>query len=374
MKCMRSSAYLTIVVSLIGGPVVAFGQSTCTEQVTATLRDLDDWQPVFAGAAVTHSLCPGGVDDLRPIAVEIRQEAETVLGASAKGLLEVSLEDRSRALIARIGGYSELRYSETEEIVYKALADRIRQVAVKLGTGESPALLEDWQVDGGQIPAVNFPIHESVEDACQRLDAACEAAIDLALDVRRIARLTQISMLTERRIPDEQLLANALRAKKWKEYWSNARSQYPWELLLNGRRMPDTREEIDGVKQGFRDVPTDQMILLHPDVALEYVEDAAEGSRFEEAVVVDLIGYNRWWWNSDGSMGFAVGASLIAAVSDRAGSDDFGWGAMVHVNNRWSLGITDHDGDLGILVSADLADLWTKVSEKKKNWLMTGEN
>jgi len=81
------------------------------------------------------------------------------------------------------------------------------------------------------------------------------------------------------------------------------------------------------------------------------------------------IGYNRWKWKDDGKVGRALGVSLIANVSDRVATDEFGWGIMLHVNNSYSIGLTDHDGDIGILVGGDLSKLWLKVSEKRKKGL-----
>ena len=42
---------------------------------------------------------------------------------------------------------------------------------------------------------------------------------------------------------------------------------------------------------------------------------------------------------------------------------------MLHFFNKWSLGITDHDGETGILVSADLSKAFLKVKEKRQKLL-----
>ena len=86
-------------------------------------------------------------------------------------------------------------------------------------------------------------------------------------------------------------------------------------------------------------------------------------------VVVDLAGYNRWKWNPDGSMGRALGASVIMALSDHATMTDITWGFMVHVNNRFSIGMGFDRSNQSVLMSADVAKLWTKTSDARKQAL-----
>ncbi len=112
---------------------------------------------------------------------------------------------------------------------------------------------------------------------------------------------------------------------------------------------------------------------------MKWRQDEPEGNRFAGTVVVDVIGYNRWRWNADGSMGFAIGASLILAVADHAATNDFGWGGMLHVNNQWSVGVVigkekaTNERKTAVLVSGDVAQLWTKVSELRQRRLMTAK-
>jgi hypothetical protein len=114
-------------------------------------------------------------------------------------------------------------------------------------------------------------------------------------------------------------------------------------------------------------------MFLHPDVAFAYAADEPEGNRFAGLAIVDLVGYNRWKWNADGSMGLALGASVILTMGDHVNMDDVGYGFMVHVANRWSVGMTFANGRQAVLVSGDVAQLWTKVSAAKQKLVKAGQ-
>lgn len=149
--------------------------------------------------------------------------------------------------------------------------------------------------------------------------------------------------------------------KKWSAYFEEARSQNPLELFVNSRFSPKA-----GVGEGFAPVPTQQWIVLHPSVAMEYVRDSEDGDQFEEAIVLEMIGINRWNWSTSGDMKRPLGLSLIAAYSDRADVEDLGWGVMAHVNNRYSFGVTKHGGETGFFVSLDVQQFFSEWTDEKK--------
>jgi hypothetical protein len=244
-----------------------------------------------------------------------------------------------------------------------------------LGSGVSPALPTAWELDSGRIFVISQSLQGYVEDECATRDARCTTAFDTTKEVLRVARLTRLALLrSETPLLRGILAENLKREKSWNDYFDRARSQYIWELGLNSWRLGDTREEIvPGVRGGFRQVPTSQIMFLHPTVAMEYANAEAEGNKFNGTVLVDLIGYNRWSWKPDGSMGFAIGGSLIFAASDHAVTDDFALGFTVHVNHQWSVGLIFGGDDPTIVVSGDVAQLWTKVSALRKMKMMTGK-
>lgn len=152
----------------------------------------------------------------------------------------------------------------------------------------------------------------------------------------------------------------ALYDKRWGHYFNDARSQFFWELWLNGQLYGATQKDGGGLKSP----PNYQVILLHPSVGLEFVDTRA-GDRFREAIVLEGIGYNGWRW-SDGDMKFPLGISLIGIYGDRSSVPEFGWGALLHYNNNLSLGITRRGGHTGAVLSLDLAKLFLKQGEDNK--------
>jgi hypothetical protein len=74
-------------------------------------------------------------------------------------------------------------------------------------------------------------------------------------------------------------------------------------------------------------------------------------------------------------MGRAFGASLIQTYSDRAGLSSARSGIMLHYNNRYSLAFTRNDGESGVMLTVDLANLVTKVeSDTREKFRMLGSS
>jgi len=144
-----------------------------------------------------------------------------------------------------------------------------------------------------------------------------------------------------------------LYSELWGNYFEKARSQTFLELSVNTYLYRDQLK-----KDEFVPPPDYQVIFLHPSIALEYISDADDGEEQSEALVIEWLGIN--WWD----MKVPFGVSFITSYSDRDSVDDVGMGLMFHVNNNYSIGITDHDGDHGVLVTLDLLKLF---EDKKSN-------
>ena len=123
---------------------------------------------------------------------------------------------------------------------------------------------------------------------------------------------------------------------RWEVYFEDARSQHPLELVINKWSYDRRYKDVDE----FLPVPNYQWIVLHPRLVYEYIDASDAGNKFDESVVIELIGYNRWDWVKDNStrQENIYGVSLIASYSDRAGVDNFGWGVMGHYDHKYSLG------------------------------------
>jgi hypothetical protein len=364
--------FLGVLVALCAGAVPAQAQQACRDQ---GLPNLD---PALPYAVVVSSKllvlendgCLGGAND-----------------SSAKPILELlkpstDAEDRedpfresALAALGRIGNDARNLHTSDDTAIYSAVALQVDAAAVALGTGLSPAVPAAWQLQGGSGRIAAIPITlPSALAACVAPDERCARQFEVAKQLLRIARLTE-STLNYYARPELQAHREEARrrARKWEDYFDVARSQYPWELALNGRLMADTRPLANGVRFGFREVPVYQVILMHPSAAFEYAGDEPEGNRFAGIVLVDVIGYNRWRWKADGSMGFAVGGSLIVSMGDHVNMDDVGWGAMLHLNHKWSIGVTFGGDKQTVLVTADVAQLWTRASEATRARLRTAQ-
>ena len=354
---------------LVGVPSSGRAQGPCADQ---TLPAVSTGREPFTKLAVlTLSGCLGGPQDNAAVNTDVRAILRTtpIDPAPFKRKVTTALARVSTHLADAV---------QAQPQPAAALEDAARQVglaAVLLDSGVSPAVPAAWTLDAGRVPALSTPLQPDLDAACATgASAACRSRFELTKELLRVSGVTKsILDYYVRPIIKQHQAATAIRYAQWDEYFGTARSQYPWELFLNGALMKDSRPEEDGVRLGFRDVPKSQVILLHPYVAFEYAEDEPEGNRFAGVVLVDAIGYNRWSWKPDGSMGFALGASAILVMGDHANMDDVGWGAMLHVNHKWSVGMTFLGDTKTIVVSGDVAQLWTSVSAARKKKAMTGQ-
>jgi hypothetical protein len=148
--------------------------------------------------------------------------------------------------------------------------------------------------------------------------------------------------------------------KRWEHYFNDARSQFFWELGINGWLYGTANKG----KEGLLSPPDYQVLVLHPSVGLEYV-DAKAGDRFREAIVLEGIGINKWAWKDD-KMKLPLGMSLIGVYGDRSSVPQVGYGALFHYNNNLSLGVTRRGSETGVILSLDLAKLFLKQSADKQ--------
>jgi hypothetical protein len=204
----------------------------------------------------------------------------------------------------------------------------------------------------------------------------CREAYEGAKMVVRYGRLIErIMSYYVRPIIDAYAKDVAKRDRQWTLYFDEARFQYPWELWLNGKWMnvrDDRPKDEYGRRLGFRTPPRDQWIFLHPNAGLEYVDDAFDGTQFEEAVYIEFIGYNFWRWKGNGDMGTAMGVSFVGGYSDRVGTEDWALGLLLHYNHDISAGLMLHAGDVGILATADFAQYMLNVKEEVRKKMRFG--
>lgn len=141
---------------------------------------------------------------------------------------------------------------------------------------------------------------------------------------------------------------------RWNRYFAASRSQFPWELALNSHLYTKGRRNL-----GLVGPPEEQWAFLHPTVGLRYRSGAE--SRYDSALVLELVGYQQWRWSGSEMTGLRGGA-LVAAWTDRNKRDRPAIGVVYHMGDNYSLGVMHDSGSTGrrttLLLSADLGKLF----------------
>jgi hypothetical protein len=135
----------------------------------------------------------------------------------------------------------------------------------------------------------------------------------------------------------------------WTKFLDYSRSQTPLELLINGMIYKYSEKET------FRKPPGGQWIFLHPGVVIENVSDAIDGEQTNEAIALDVLGYN--WWKQD-SWYIPSGISYTKIYADRNGIKDWGDGISLHFKSKFTIGYSKHGDAEGIYISVDLLELF----------------
>lgn len=222
----------------------------------------------------------------------------------------------------------------------------------------------DWDGNRRRFPGLPAFDPSPLDGGCAQPGDTCARATEAAKIVMRAGKLVNRSLaFSDRATYQEALAAARLRDAKWTSYFDEARLQLPLELALNGW-LHGLANRAAG---GFADVPTYQWILLHPEIGMEYVRGAEAGSRLQPALVIEVIGYNRWSWSKEGKMENALGVSFIGAYSDRAGISSVRPGVMVHLQNKYAFAYTRNSGKNGFILSVDLAKLVTRVQDEERS-------
>jgi hypothetical protein len=154
------------------------------------------------------------------------------------------------------------------------------------------------------------------------------------------------------------------RDQRWNAYHNEALFQWPWELYYNGTRLKCQKDEF-GMQKGFCDVPESQIVLFHPDVALQWVNGAKSSSELQGVAIVEVVGRYYWCW-SGGEMTKGKGYSLFASYAKVQGESRAGIGLMYHGKRGESIGLAVSKGQIGIVLSAALADRFFEASSKAR--------
>jgi len=322
-------------------PVIASAQKNC-EELRAELAAVP---PITAVNRLAGASCLGGALDQDPYTRRVNR-----LFASAKNV-PLSDEERRALTVAvlraaheYLGAVQAPEAATMRAAVQQAIRDRSAGV-------ESPVQqMSYWTWDGPQA----MPLGATGIDVRAMAQPGIEALV-------RAAHLAERAFAPDqaRAIGAAQAQA-AARDARWRSYFADARSQYPWELFVNSWRYEQTVRD----KSGISGPPAWQWIVLHPDIGMQYVRSAAAGDRFKPALVLELVGYNRWSWGSGNRPQNAWGASLVRTYADTASVPSGAWGLAIHRNSKYTVTFTRLDGKTGVLLSIDLAGAVTRTSEE----------
>lgn len=146
-------------------------------------------------------------------------------------------------------------------------------------------------------------------------------------------------LLTDMRKPNRLVAQKAIAdaAERWHQYVFDGRSQYPWEIALNG--------VTTAVRSDIQHPPGRQWILLHPELGVEVGTAGAGAANLtaKESVLIQAVGHvwYRWpastdkdprWW------GFSATVALREELRP-------GVGFTVHYGKILNAGMLWHDVD-----------------------------
>lgn len=282
--------------------------------------------------------------------------------------------------------------------VREQFAKSARQTAVAMSSGiavgEAQTATAVWKLNNGQVKAVpGLDLIKLLDTDCPTIESAaspaCQGAIERAKSWLRARQLVEVA-LTRYSAPAFAELSqrSKVRLAMWHAYRDDGLPQYPWEWLLNSARLDRADKSANGRLRDTDDqpigpmkTPTDQLVLLHPGVGLEYRgrsdQASTTGSATTPIVYLELIG--RYRWSSDESTGAMLGGSgvsLVATYADRSGDTDVGYGILFHTRRTkaYTFGITRSGHATSIIFNADVAEFFKdKLPYSKKVDTKSGE-
>jgi hypothetical protein len=359
------AAFCAALLAALLPPPLALAQKPCAE-----LRVEVEREPAFRAVnTLANASCLGGVRDDHEAAKRVQAlfaTASKVEGHERAKIRDVDLsaEERRALSVAVLRVASE--YLETvnapeadalRRAVQKAMRDRNARVASR------EAQMSYWTWDGQQqlpLGATGIDVRSMLSRPGTR--AAAESLVRASALAERAFTPDQAQAIQE-----AQQRAEA-RDERWRSYFSDTRSQYPWELLFNSMIYESTVRS----EQGISGPPRWQLIALHPDIGMQYVRSADAGDRFKPALLLEIVGFNRWSWGVDNTPQNAWGASVVRTYADTASIAPGAWGVAVHYNSKYTATLTRSDGKTGLVLSVDLAGAVTKAGEEWRDRFRVG--
>ena len=341
--------------------VEALGDTPDRDAAVAALMDGFDFG-CFGGSGCTSHLCVAvtkfeSIDDED----ELRRETAVVVGLVQDFALSLP---QLEALAPMRTEFQ--RWSILGALVLEQREDEIPRL---LGTTDNIWVISNGRLFGGRpphVPPEEVDLFAMVEEGCAVAGPACRTNFDVASDAATAVNL-QRRIVARLSLPGRVELAERTRRAdaRWSAYFSSARSQLPWELLLNSALYDADREPL-----AIKGPPTSQWIVMHPSLGVAYTTNRSDD--IDQAIVLELVGYYRWRWGGENKAEIRrpFGGSLVLSFDGR---DDPAIGAMVHLPRNWSLGGTiDRDENFSLLLSLDVVKFIQSNEQVRR--VLTGDS
>lgn len=228
-----------------------------------------------------------------------------------------------------------------------------------------PGMWKTALVDGMELGGVTFDLIKPPPE-CES-DKPCAAFESRVAAIRLVRLMVHIDAYAESPQTLGSFAEGRVRVKRWEAYREKAHSLYWWEVFVNGALMessflgsdgtPPCKKDSTGTSLGFCEVPTKQLILLHPDAALRFSRTANKASELKPALMIELVGL--YWWDWAGPTSAELkgrrGTSLAASYTSTDKEAKLGYGLMFHIND-YSFAVTKASlGKWSLVVSVPLA-------------------
>jgi hypothetical protein len=160
--------------------------------------------------------------------------------------------------------------------------------------------------------------------------------------------------------------AIAAAAERWRQYVFEGRSQYPWEMALNGVTTAG--------RSDIQNPPRRQWILLHPEVGVEIGRGGADGAYVtgKESALVQALGHVWYRWPAsagDDLRWWGVSGSFSLREEQRPGVGfTVHYGKIVNVGVLWRE--VDRNGQRDLLPYVHTGvDLFRLARKRLPDWL-----
>jgi hypothetical protein len=383
---------LCAVVLLLAATLVRAEDASCSKEERDGLLACNSVANVIPQLGPT---CYGVPEEQQPLSQEIHALID-------KDPTSERLAAALRTLATRVKTGEVYGSQATRDAFAKRAQEAADDVARNVPAGEGKTSPSVWQVDHGIVSAVpGLNVMEILNNGCPPMDGpttksceadpsvakaqlgaissnkTCQAAITSAKAWLRVVTLADAT-LSRYSGPalNELLVRSTNRLAMWHAYRDEALPQFQWEWFVNSWRLnkadkgPNGRpRDANNQPIGPMKAPTDQIILLHPGVGLEYrnkpgqqpTAGTSSGSKTEPILYLELVGRYRWSWDeSTGKMIGGSGVSLVVSYADRNNDKRVGYGLLFHsrLTKAYTLGITRSGHATNVIFNVDLAEFF----------------